>query len=347
MLNMGNEWMWKRYCDTIGDYFKNKYVTHIIVEWYRVWCKKKWIEKSRDLKVWKNRKNKKLGFTEEYEEFIKLIFQDATDMEDFLVFLKAEYIDNEEVSEWFKKIFHTWDFIRLFLSFREVTDQLYFDTYDRVSRLTIGGIFATRVAYILEKAHSVEVSETNETSIHRAMEQMYEKWISPISSDGKILCYLWEWEAGGFEVKELGQKENIVFEVKRNGFDILDADDFVKEKWETPLDIHAELDLLRKYFQFHKDIDSTELSEEEEDWYFKIKIDWESENKWNTKSENEIAFWRYLEWKIQELEQQIRKNARVVNLEWEPVDTPKWLTERPQNIPKWFKLYPIPNTSST
>lgn len=333
--------MWQTHCDTVGDYFKNKCVFSIIQKWYRTKMTDEWI-RVNDLKVWNNRKNKNAWFSDEYETFVRAIFRDKSEMEDFLAFLKEEYIDNPKMWKLLNNSFNYEDFIRLMLSFQEVFNQLEYDSYAQVDRLTIGFIFSKRITDLLDYSYGTDVTLWDDTPIHLSMKALLEKWISPISIDGEILCYLWEWENGGYMVKRLWDKVDAVFEIDANWKDIYAQLSWISEKWKKTTYTQEEYDLYKRFIAYHWDIDAVDLSEDEEQKYIDLKLEWTNLNRWLSDTEVAIRFAKFLQERKERMRIVLRNQSKIVDLQtWEAMWENQVPNMSPSEVPSNFKLYSV------
>ena len=138
------------HCDTIGDIFKNPILLKFIADWYKI--ENDW----KKLKIRKKAQEKR-SFTPEFYEFIREIFEDRTDMERFLEYVREIILTSEKTS---KKLFgRIWDgegrkysnqdIIKALLSFDEINDQL-----SNVEWLTIDWIFSTKIMEILRASYT-------------------------------------------------------------------------------------------------------------------------------------------------------------------------------------------------
>ena len=202
---------WKTHCDDIGDFFRNPILIRIIKDWYK-------IKRSDDinvLKIYTQKKNKK--FSPEFYEFIRSIFENRTEMNYFLDYLRETLLVNQEFIASLKWEYHTDDFVKILLAFDELNDQL-----STITRLTVWSVFSTKIADILWAANikASHFQDEDEQEIDYSLTQVQwlrrtiENWIMPISSDGEILLYV-DQDDDKYIMSTLGN-QNIVH-VDRNG----------------------------------------------------------------------------------------------------------------------------------
>jgi len=173
----------KTHCDNIGDYFRNPFLTSLIVRYYQGMNKS-------TLTIWKNKKDKK--FSPEFYEFIREIFHDGNDMKKFLIYIREELLSKPKLKSKLHRYCDNDDLMKALLCFEEINDQLH-----TTNALTIKGIFNTKIIDILRVA---QVSESHDwyaeneqywnPPILRSLGNAFDKWIMPISNRWDILWYI-------------------------------------------------------------------------------------------------------------------------------------------------------------
>ncbi len=277
------------HCDTIGDIFQNPILLKFIRDWYEL--KNEW----QMLQVRRNIRWEKT-YTPEFYDFIRVVFENRTDMEAFLDYVREMVLTSEKISrklfwrhgDWDGRKYGNQDIIKALLAFDELNDQL-----STVTWLTIAWVFQTRVIDIVRNAmnadaHNEESDETDDEdtpvypkiSLYYALEKTLEDGVFPINSDGEIICKIadgvvWSiinviWRNEMYEVDKLGNRTDRVKNI-------------IEIEWEEIFDtrekIVARIKLLEKILRYHL-IDDVEISEEEEQYYADL---------WNIYESNLIA----------------------------------------------------------
>ncbi len=291
---------WITHCDTIWDIFKNPILMRIVAEWYR-------IKKDGKKLTWKRKSNGNTLFTPEYYEFIREIFEDRTDMESFLQYLREVLLTNDTVYEKIKENYSNLDIIKTLLSFDELNDQL-----STVDHLTVSWVFQTKIINILRNSYSLPSHDENPKEgiypnipVFYALEQSLNYEILPISSNGEIISIIDEGNSW-YIVSVLG--EGRIFEVDKLGTP-LDEEVIVEsdsELLDTRKKIIERIELLKRIISHHHN-SSVDLSEEDEQFYIDRQIEFAQERKSESKNLLEIHFRKYLTEIKNDLEELLKK----------------------------------------
>lgn len=265
------------HCDSIGDIFQNPIFLKFIRDWYEL--KNEWqiLQVRRNIQ-WEKR------YTPEFYDFIRAVFENRTDMEAFLDYVREMVLTSEKIS---RKLFWRYgdgegrkygnqDIIKALLAFDELNDQL-----STVTWLTIAGVFQTRVVDIVRNAmntdaHNEERDETDDEedtpvypkiSLYYALERTLEDGVFPINSDGEIICKIADGVVWSI-VNVVWRNE--IYEVDRLGNRTDRVNNIIEIQWEERLDtrekIVARIKLLTRILRYHLS-DYFEISEEEEQYY--------------------------------------------------------------------------------
>ena len=299
-MNSWNWWitMWETHCDTIGDYFKNPYILRVLRQWYRlknIDVLAKW----EKLAIWLEKKDKDKGFTQEFYSFIQDIFKDEWDIEEFLSFLKAQYIDKPKVKDDILYEYQNEDIVRLLLCFDEVREQLWFDGMWQSYTQTISSIFSTRIVDILREAYAKFPLEESEMNIHESMIQMLTRWHSPISEDWEILCHIAEWEDWAVQVVALKDQSEEVFPVTTEGmrfhdYEITDIDEEGGILYNRE-DVLVRIREVKEILSYHlEEIDDEELTDKQQRLK-KSLLDVHAQQKWLILKDFSEIVWNFIE----------------------------------------------------
>lgn len=134
-------------------------------------------------------------FTPEYYEFIRETFDERTNMEGFLDYVRERIMVSDSL---YQELQNYWpdNLVKALLSFDELNDQLAGVTW-----LTISWVFQTRIVDIIRDAHTTPThmeDDEDEDAIYDnlwlyyALEKTLEEWILPITFSGELIVKLWD-----------------------------------------------------------------------------------------------------------------------------------------------------------
>lgn len=180
------------HCETVEDFFRNPYILRIIRKWYRVKYKDD-LETWEKLQIWVNRKlqQKDRQFTQEFINFVKNIFQDEQDVEDFFSFMRSEYYDDVKKREKITDEYNPGQLTTAILAMREVMHQLWYYKAAglNVSTETVKWVFQTRIAWVIEKAYEHMPTENHNYNTFASISSILERWYSPFSYGWEQLTF--------------------------------------------------------------------------------------------------------------------------------------------------------------
>lgn len=183
---------WETHCETVEDFFSNPYILRILRKWYREKYKED-LKKGEKLPIWINRKVKQEDrlFTQEFLNFVKNIFQDEQDVEEFFSFVRSEYYDDIIKRDKITYEYHPGKITSAILAMREVMQQLWYHNAAglNVSTETIKGIMQTRIAWVIEKAFENTPSANHSYNTFVSISSILERWYSPFSLSGEVLAF--------------------------------------------------------------------------------------------------------------------------------------------------------------
>lgn len=303
---------WITHCDTIGDIFKNPLLIKFVSEWHQI---KKEGSKIR-LRV---RENGEVKFTPEYYEFIREIFEDRTNMEWFLDYIREICLTSDTL---YQQLQEYWpdNLVKALLSFDELNDQLA-----GVAWLTIAWVFKTRIADIIRDAYTqathMEEDEEGEDFyetpwLYYALEKTLEEWIMPITSDGELIVKIWDGNVWHIVTGIWGNGE--IFEVDRlwNRTDPWSKEITIRgEKvLDTREKVISRIKILEQSIEYHYS-DDVVIPEEIGSFYAWLQEGFESSyvnpkdipvwDLW------EIHFWKYLIEMKNDLIQKLRNDMKI------------------------------------
>ncbi len=278
---------WITHCDTIWDIFKNPILIELVLEWHEI--KKGWKAlkvKKRNILQFLKKEDWEVKFTPEYYEFIREVFDERTNMESFLDYVRESIIVSDTLYGELQKYWPD-NLVKALLSFDELNDQLAGVTW-----LTVAWVFKARIADIIRDAYTTAThmeDDENEDEIYDtpwlyyALEKTLEEWLMPINSDGEMIVKLWD----GNTLKD-GSKWHIVTSIWGNG-EIYEVDrlwnrtdpwsKIITIKWEEILDSREKLitriKLLEKIIEYHYS-DGLDILEEVELFYANLRAEFES-----------------------------------------------------------------------
>jgi len=269
---------WITHCDTIGDIFKNPILLQFIRAWYEIKNEGASLQIRKETQWGKN-------YTSEFYEFIRAIFEDRSDMEAFLDYVRERVLTSKKISQ--KLFWRFWDgewrqysnqdIIKALLAFDELNDQL-----STVTKLTVSWVFQTRIVDIIRKAQDTDAHEEEDTDVYDdrplyyALERILEDGVVPISLRGEIICKIADSE--GWHIISVVWW-NSTYEVDRLWNPTDRGNNIIEIKWEERLDtrekIVARIKLLERILRYHLS-DNFEISEEEEKYYADLSNAYES-----------------------------------------------------------------------
>lgn len=278
---------WITHCDTIWDIFKNPILMRIVAEWYQ-------IKKDGNKLRWRQKSNGETIFTPEYYEFIREIFEDRTDMESFLGYLREVLLTSDAIYAKVKEDYSNSDIIKALLSFDELNDQL-----STVDHLSVSWVFQTRIVDILRESYAASAHDEDPEedvyptiSIFSALEKALDHGVLPISSNGEVISVIDEGNTW-YIVSVIG--ESRIFEVDKFGTP-LDEEVIVEsgsELLDTREKVVERIKLLERIISYHYNV-STDIPEEDEQFYIDRKIEFSGEKESASENLLEIHFGKYL-----------------------------------------------------
>jgi len=295
---------WENTCDNIGDFFRNPILLKIIKNWAK-------IKDIKKLKIYSNksvlRSHNNKRFSSEFYEFIRDIFENRSNMDSFLDYLRKILLIDEELMTTLKSQYETDDFVKALLAFDELNDQL-----STIKKLSVWDVFSTKIANIIGAANNQpsHFQDEDEVDVDYSLSQLkglratINAGVMPIGSDGEILLYIDE-DNGKYMMSTLSTWEIIYTDKNWNRLD--KNNELITIKVEKVLDsrkkVLEELEAFSLAFDYHLGkIKSENLPENAEKLYENLALDFSENNNITPEAlyDSQEYLTKFKKWMIEE-----------------------------------------------